>query len=513
MTAIGDYFRTALLIDDRLIDSTGHLEPLAPILDGNAEPVPGMAVAEDSSTPVHWNRLVQAFLAEGIVCGVLKPEVGKNFTDMAVSGAKIADLLILDWYLYDEGEAATEIIKLILRDPHRLTVIVIYTDASPAEIVSHLIDQCGVERISDFVLRQEAIRILVFSKPSILQMGAGAERTAEPSHLPRMICDDLEDHFGGLVPELAFSGINAIRQSVPRILGTFDSSLDAPLLTHRALLPDTSDASPQFIRLLTSELEISLMESSLTYILSDNSIRKRLNQSNIMKEPQLFTELHNVLKTSHHLRHREVSELVVEAVALGLQEMGLKEDALKDRSLKRLMNQLVACFGVGTEPHESLAVLMSSHQFGYIPPRLEAGVVMERDERYWLCIQPLCDSVRLTKSRKFPLLPLIINANENGSIKSRSAAMIWAANSKAVPVRFSSSVYDLEMPEFKPEENTLFVEAQEENGAWWFEDTEETRYRAVCRLRTEFTQQAVQGLTSGVARPGVDSSEWLRRQS
>lgn len=492
MKAISEYFRTALLIDDRLVDDSGHLEPSAPILDDNAEPAPDMVVAADSSTPVHWNRLVQAFLDQDVVCSVLKPKKGEDITDRAVRGANIADLVILDWYLYDEGEAATEAIKNILRDPHRLTVIVIYTDASLTEVVDHLNDQCDVKIVSDFVLRQEAIWILVFNKFSIPQMGAEAKRTAEPSDLPRMICDDLEEHFGGLVPELAFSGINTIRLSVPRILATFDSSLDAPLLAHRALLPDTSDAGPQFIRLLTSEFEATLMESTLTDLLDEDAISERLEQSDIVKVPQILSE---------SLKGNSAEE----ALALGFAKLDLN-----DNKLDKLLAPLVEAFGVGREPHESLAILMSSTQFGDITPRLEAGIVLESKGEYWLCIQPLCDSVRLTNSRRFPLLPLIINANQDGSIKSRSAAMIWAVNGKAIPVKFGSSIYDLEMPEFEPE-GKPFVEAQEENGEWWFEDKKETRYRAVCRLRDEFVQQAVQGLTSGVARPGVNSSEWLRR--
>lgn len=522
MTAIGDYFRTALLIDDRAFDTASDLESAEPAPAGDGEPTAGLVAVQNEYTSVDWNRIVHAFFQEGVVCSVLRPDQGEGILELIIKGSKIADLLILDWDFFDDnGKTTIKAIKEITTpDASRskaLKAIIIYTEMSPDSVTEALVKKCELikDEESDYVFSKDATIVSVFSKSSIGSMeGEEKSRIASYSKLPAMIRRDLEKYFGGLVPELAFSAVNIIRESTPRILATFNSTLDAPLLTHRALLSDISDAGPQFIRLLTSELEISLMESSLTHLLGDGSIRKRLNKPGIVKDPQkLYADLSGYLETSHHLKQRTASESVIEAVALGFHEIGLKEDALKDRPLKRMMNQLVECFGVGTGLHESLAVLMSSHQFGQIPPRLEAGIVVKRDERYWLCIQPLCDSVRLTKSRKFPLLPLIINVNEDGSIKNHSAAMIWAVNSvnsKAIPVRFSSSIYDLEMPEFDPKGNS-FVEAQEENGAWWFEDMERKRYRAVCRLRGEFTQQAVQGLTLGVARPGVDSSEWLRR--
>lgn len=527
MSAIGDYFRTALLIDDLVYDVSASPESSVPLPDsdpaqGLVEPVSGMVEpienlpTDDGGTPVSSNSLIQAFLDKGIVCSVLQPTETDDVSSIAINGAKIADLLIFDWYLFDDDERTIRAIrKILVTDPERLKVIVIYTGArSLASVVDRLITECGLNEVSDFILRRDETLVLIFSKPGTSLIGNEIERISEYEDLPGRIRDDLENHFGGLVPELAFSAINVIRESTPRILATFNSSLDAPFLTHRALLPDVSDAGPQFIRLLTSELEISLMESSLTRILSDDSIRKRLNQSSIMKDP-LFTELRNLLKRLPPChQQREIPELVIEVVTLGFEEMWLTDKALSSKQYKRLINQFVKCFGVdeepNEEPHKSLAVLMSSTQFGDVIPRLEAGIVLENGGKYWLCIQPLCDSVRLTKSQKFPLLPLIINVNKDGSIKSSSAAMVRLANDKAIPVRFSSSIHDLEMPEFDPK-GKPFVEAQEQNGAWWFEDTEKTRYLAVCRLRNEFTQQAVQGLTSKVARPGVDSSEWLRR--
>lgn len=496
MTAIGDYFRTALLIDDRAMDTAADLESSGPIPAGS-EPTPGLVETPSESTPLNWNNIVNAFLEEEVVCSVLRPDREDDIQDIAVRGSKITDLLILDWDLFgDDGEATKRaIIRIIGTNPRRLRVIVVYTEMRFDSVVDALVNECEMTKESDFVFRKEATIALVFGKSSIRAMEGEEEsnRIASYSELPTMIREDLEDHFGGLVPELAFNGINVIRESVPRILATFGASLDAPLLAHRALLPEVSDAGPQFIRLLTGEFEAALMESSLTDLLDEDSISERLERFDIVRAPQTLSE---------EFKNNSVEE----ALALGLTKLGLN-----DNRLNRLLAPLVEAFGVGREPHKSLAVLMSSTPFGNIPPRLEAGVVLENEGEYWLCVQPLCDSVRISGSRKFLLLPLVVNFDETGSPKRDSEAMIRAADGTALPVSFSKKQYELLVTEFEPSGNEQSVLAQPEDNAWFFKATNQTRYRAICRLRSEFTQQAVQKLTSGVARTGVDPSEWLRR--
>lgn len=517
MTAIGNYFRTALLIDDRAVDTAADLESSGPI-SADSEPTPGLVETPSESTPLHWNDIVNAFLEEEVVCSVLRPDKldradrEDNILDIAILGSRIADLLILDWDLFnDDGEVVKGAIREIAKaDPRQLKVIVVYTEKSLAAVVDALVKECGLTEKLNFVFSKEATVVLVFRKSGIKPMEGEEEsnRTASYLRLPTMIREDLEEYFGGLVPELAFSGINIIRESAPRVLATFAPSLDAPLLTHRALLPEVSDVRPQFIRLLTSEFEAALMESPpLAGLLNEEYISERLDDLEIIESPKsLVEELRKSPNVEDELKSLDDTELAKRAVAMGLRRLGLG-----DARLDKLLIPLAETFGVDEEPHKLLAALMSSTRFGDISPRLEAGIVLKNEDEYWLCIQPLCDSVRLTGSRKFPLLPLVVNADKDDNVKRNSDAMIRAADGTTVPVRFCSHSYELTTSEFAPEKGDSSVQAQLEKGTWYFCDTDEKRYNAVCRLKDEFTQQAVQKLTSGVTRPGVDLSEWLRR--
>lgn len=486
MTAIGDYFRTALLIDDRAMDTAADLESSGPILAGS-EPTPGLVETPSESTPLNWNNIVNAFLEEEVVCSVLRPDREDDIQDIAVRGSKITDLLILDWDLFgDDGEATKRaIIRIIGTNPRRLRVIVVYTEMRFDSVVDALVDECGMTKESDFVFRKEATIALVFGKSSIRAMEGEEEsnRIAGYSELPTMIRENLEDHFGGLVPEFAFSGINIIRESAPRVLATFAPSLDAPLLTHRALLPEVSDVRPQFIRLLTSEFEAALMESPpLAGLLNEEYISERLDDLEIIESPKsLVEELRKSPNVEDELKSLDDTELAKRAVAMGLRRLGLG-----DARLDKLLIPLAETFGVDEESHKLLAALMSSTRFGDIPPRLEAGIVLKNEDEYWLCIQPLCDSVRLTGSRKFPLLPLVVNADKDDNVKRNSDAMIRAADGTTVPVRFCSHSYELTTSEFAPEEGDSSVRAQLEKA------------RGISAIPTESatTPSAVSGMNS-----------------
>lgn len=253
-TPISNYFRTALLIDDRVVSDYASLEDLSSREDfqneglGNIfqEPRPGLIPpsAEDRR-PVYPSGLVRSFLKEGVVCSVHEVKTGdSDLKSLALQGAEIADLLILDWLLFGDATDTVNAIQAIAeKHKDRLTVIVVYTGTPRLDdIVERLQEDADFNKLNreDFVLRRDNTVVLVFGKPEIQRAkDEGQNRTADYQDLPKMIQNDLVRVFKGLMPEFAFKGINVIRESLPRVLATFPPSLDAAALIHRALLSDT----------------------------------------------------------------------------------------------------------------------------------------------------------------------------------------------------------------------------------------------------------------------------------
>ena len=515
MTAISDYFRTALLIDDRI---DADYRPLEPLRDEQAEGRPEepkrglVAPPADDETPVQPSDLVHAFLAENVVCSVLEPsEDTSKLTQQALQGARIADLLILDWVLFGDDSAAVDAIRAIAeRHERRLTVIVVFTGAqSLSVVVDRLIEDASFEEADDFVLTRGSTVALVFGKPGIpLTGGEDVRQPANYRELPGMIRDDLEMIFKGLMPDFAFRGINALRKSAPRILTTFSSDLDIGALVQRALLPEPSDAASQFVHLLANEFEQALRDERAGDAWNIDSSSESLAQMMNAGNPSgLADRLRSSETTSAELRKLDDGELARRAVTDGLSKIGLK-----DSVVRRAVGDLTAVFGESRTSNESLAVLMSSTALAETPPRLELGVVLRSENQrgesnaemsYWLCIQPLCDSVRLREARAFPLSPIAVNVETPD-------AMIRPPEGNPIRVAFDSSPHKLVMAQFAPTDQGAVI-ARGDSSNWYFTTVDDVRYRAVSRLRPDVAAQVVHRFATAASRAGVDASEWLRR--
>lgn len=507
MTAISDYFRTALLIDDRVAPDYRALEELDSDRAGTPddEPEPGLEEPpEEDETPVRPSSLVSAFLNEDVVCSVVEPSAeSSDIVAMAQRGARIADLLILDWLLFGNASATVDAIREISeQNKSRLRAIVVFTGAhSLSDVAGRLVEDVGFEG-DDFVLRRGNTVVLVFGKPGPPLTGGEDRRQPSSDYrdLPRMIRDDLEMVFEGLMPEFAFRGINALRESVPRILATFNSDLDAAALVHRALLPEPADAGSQFVRLLASDLEQALHDERVGEVWDSESVRSHIADTPLGGSPDhLARRLKSNQSVPNGLKALDDTDLCHKAIANGLSKVGMT-----DKEVSRSVRDLAAAVGDASTSNESLAVLMSSSSLGETPPRLELGVVLQDGEgRYWLCIQPLCDSVRLDASRAFPMMPVALNTQE-------PTAMIRSPEGDAIRVCFNLSPHRLAVPEFSPtHERAVIAEGDPSN--WRFTSDDGAEYRAITRLRPEVAAQAVHGLVSEASRTGADVSEWLRR--
>lgn len=526
MTAISDYFRTALLIDDRVAADYGPLEALDDVQaeGGEKEPTEGLVEpSEADATPVHPADLVRAFFASGVVCSVLEPVSGSSdLVQQALRGAQIADLLILDWLLYGSDAMSLEIINEIASErAERLTVIVVFTGMSGlGDVAQRLVDDAQFDAVNNHALRRGNTVVLVFGKPGArLTDGEDWRQPASYGDLPRMIRDDLEVLFKGLMPEFAFSGINALRESAPRILATFNADLDAGALIHRALLPNPDDAAAQFIRLLASDFEQVLHDSSVGDVWNIDSSSETLETVITGDDPSpLAKKLRGSSKVSDDLKESDDDELTRKAISRGLAGIGLGDSAVK-----KVSGDLVKTVLNAGPSNKKLAVLINSSGIGLDPPRLELGIVLRRapsvtevpeseeepvsdqdaNQHHWLCVQPLCDSVRLQEPRAFPLVPVVTDSDS-------PSAMVCPPDGEPVGISFVTNLHHLKQARFAPTDARAVVAEGSPNN-WYFTDVNNVRYDVVARLRPDLAAHVVHKLGTAATRVGTDQSEWLRR--
>ena len=126
-------------------------------------------------------------------------------------------------------------------------------------------------------------------------------------------------------------------------------------------------------------------------------------------------------------------------------------------------------------------------------------------QRYWICIQPLCDSVRIKGKRAFPFLKLKRNENQFDLVLPES-------EDSYIKVRISYRPHESKLIEFAAD-STCTVRAVSEGNRYFFTDKEKKKYEWVADLKFEHAQRILNKYATEQARVGLDESEWLRRSA
>ena len=542
MSAVRNYFRTALLIDDRV--DADYRSPVSqqdgPNERSDEDPAPGLVPpseqdAREGETPVRPSELIREFLRAGVVCSVLEApddsEGPDGLVTQVLKGAKIADLLILDWLMPRDRPLTIEAIRAVATQyPDHLTVIVVYTDVQDLSgIEQRLIDAVEFKSVEEGIVRRSNTVVLVIGKPRrVATEGEAHRRAASYCELPEMIFADLERIFRGLMPRFAFSGINALRESAPRTLAVFNAGLDAGAVIHRALLPEPADAATHFVRLLASDFEQTLHDERVGDLWHIDSLPDSLETLTFTAELGPLTQRLRSLQPSEDLAEdaREKAleelrrlkkfggeELAREAIARGLSEF--RAFGLTESSMRKAIPELTDSLDGADASNHKLAAMMDSVGFGNVAPRLELGVILlgpiasdsqladeGAGQQMLLCVQPLCDGVRLREACAFPFVPILQGTDA-------SEAMIRDLKGEHTGISFATNLHRLLQVQFVPSETGAVV-AQGVSPNWHFTSEDRTRYRAVTRLRPDRAAQVAHALGSAATRVGTDQSEWLR---
>ena len=254
------YLHSAVILDDEAEFRPRNGQPteglIAPTLDTppDKDPTPEFT-AEANAHPLDAKLLTDAFADEGLVCSVIKPIEGGRFAERVEYIAGKADIVILDWTLLGEknaeegsaaGDATLKLIDSILRknSVSRSSLIAIYTFEDDLESIAESIKiriqdyRCNVTRTGTIVLGDHLL-IHAISKKTVLE-----------DQLPSLVITDFAEMIEGLLPNVAMSGLAALRERTHHVLRQFDATLDPAYLGHRTLLPDPNDAEDHLVFLL-----------------------------------------------------------------------------------------------------------------------------------------------------------------------------------------------------------------------------------------------------------------------
>ncbi|RYZ87169.1 MAG: hypothetical protein EOP04_12315, partial [Proteobacteria bacterium] len=244
---------------DSLADGVSDDSGIDDVIDG----VDILEKPDDAETQVaarhelDAQRLISCFAGEGLVCAVLRPDKNTLPTVLGETAraAQRADVVIVDWQILDEpkdnGKHALQLIQNILAQDQesdgRLRLFIVYTGETDVNDIAGILHRSifiteGKSLALDAekpILSSESLRIVVLAKES---SKAIPQAKVTIDELPSRILDEFSEMTGGLVPNSTLVSLSVIREKTHTILQKMHKGLDAPFLTHRALIPTPDDA-------------------------------------------------------------------------------------------------------------------------------------------------------------------------------------------------------------------------------------------------------------------------------
>lgn len=539
------FLQTAVVVDDRAFleepepKPTGSLaQPATPsTIAPRAEETAISAVAATPQQALAFapeaHRLdaqpvIDGFARRGIVCAVLKRDpndVLANPTSRLSQLAGVADIMVLDWHVHTGGgESAQETLELLEtvvtrnRDetPRQLRLMVVYTGEIhllkvAEQIRARLESKLGaVQPDGEFAFTQGAVRIVVLGKKTIAGRTPEAKaQEADFDELAGRTISEFAAMTAGLVSNVMLDALARLRCATHRILGRFPPSLDAAFLVHRALLDPPQEADEHLAPIIAAEL-LAVIED-VAEPLPSGMVAEWL-ATRVSTAP---THLVSGFPTAEAERewlyqlcesgHKEVVKGALPGALEWLREINTGHGCVQ-------LDQLTTLIGGGALPgaNEELAMLMAvKTKYSGEPPRLTLGTIVLQEKEnakvFWLCLQPVCDSLRVPSARAFPMLRLSQSNDRFGVVALVDGAF--------VRLRIDPRPFKLRTVEFKPDKDAQAVIAKsDENQRYWFESKDPAfRCRWIAELKFEQAQRAVQAFASQNSRVGLTESEWQRR--
>lgn len=527
------FLQAAVLIDDEVAVG-GEVGPELPgaerAEEAEIKDPSEFAHAEDETgassaahKPLDGETLVKHFSDCGLICSTYK---WRADADTFPKSTDKADLIILDWKLSEQeaaGETAlaflSERLQTDLNNDRRLRYITIYTDKKSDDVLEavgarlELLDGVTLE------LTDDAIEVSVEGGAKIWRILYVSKRATDETELVGHILDDFKTFTAGLLPRLVMAAVAEIRNRTFEYLYRYGAHLDEAAISHHLLLRSSELAFPSatedfrdyMVNLIVSDMSDSIHGSDLVVqAASPAAIEARLDglkdvSAGLMGEPDKSTADLTKIKALVGAPTRE--EFLGAAKAIITKEKALEK-------LGSSVDKGVVLLSSSEGSFQELAMrdLYNEHprQIGE-EYQLRSGTIVRVEDtngghRYLICVQPLCDGVRLEGECAFPFVGLSIVENENMKFT------YVIRDPEFVYLKCGFKPADIVMARFEanPDTRDVRTKTNAEDLIPVFIDVSGNGFRWVAELKEIYALELQSGLATSGARIPSNKFEWLR---
>jgi hypothetical protein len=555
LESAGKYLQTVVVVDDRIYENTSGgvasrlMTPSIKLRKAalkSAEAANEKKDAADEKTgnaekpeEVSFHDVQNSFAKKRIICSLYQPNKIASFGEHSdvYNLCSAADVVIVDWDLHgDFGNKATALVGNLIEQsmkeiPNQLRLVLIYTmEVNLQPVADKLYEDLGKRigketigvdtKTKGLVLTTDNARVVVLGKRENTSLTEYSDFWVPEKKLAERTIIEFSRLASGLLQAIVLRGVANLRKNNRRILTRFHEGLDTAFLAHRALLlPD--EAFGQIIPLLTDELRAVLEDTLGEHPLGTGSAAERIvtdwctghwkpGNGDQLKigdgadalefAKDVFCNGPAIKQDYSRFRNSEIPGLVDN-----------RDNAPPKWKEKKCLNlaEYLLCDSDKGQSHEMLSSLMSQ-RIAYENARrpLHLGVILREvdgKQRYMLCLQPVCDSVRI-KGEKRAFIFYILDVPENG--KSFTHVVV-DLNRNPIKLDYKPKISNCHVLNFTTEADSVCAEKDGE-GRFIFEDADKSKYEWIAELKTEHAQRAAEAFGRTLSRVGLSESEWLR---
>ena len=493
-----------------------------------------------SSHELDVKSLIDKAMDLGLICSVLRPEEGEDFLGRVVKAAQVADIVCLDWEIYDDrGETAANIIRDILREDAeqngRLRLIAVYTgDTTNSVILDKIFDTIPEELREEHKFKKESlqieskngVRIVCLFKAHGTQLYEHEPRRANQvseDQLPERLQTEFAQLSEGLLSNVALATVASIRNSTHHVLSKFTGHMDGPFFHHRALIDNPDDAEEYAVNIVMSELKGAVDKQNVT---TDHTGPQAI-------EARIREIAGDATKLTFHYKDQRGSQTCDLDVDVSIKIVTDGWNSISDRDLppnppnggifkrdlsslfsdshkaaRSAMHEFAALTGVRAHPGDPL------YKSGQLTPKLGLGaIIQDKDGLHLMCLQASCDSVRIKDTESFLFVPL-----KEEDEKSPKPDHVVPISLGANPVRYVGLIISkksyrvVRSIEFSACQGTVNAERSQDPPGFRFVDTKGGAYRWIADLKRQRALRTVQRLGQHMGRLGFDEFEPYRQK-
>ena len=519
---VSNFLHSAVLIDDQIewsySETLEGAEEELEIEEPDEFDVEEEDTHEDTAplkSKLHAKPIIRSFSSHGIVCS---PYTWGTEDDEFPNSSEKADLLILDWKLEEgaeeKGKYAKDFIKNRLekdiQNKERLRFISIYTSEKNIDVLTSL--KGVLDKISDVKVTRESNYLDIASKlgHKICRINVISKSSVQEDQLADKLIEDFLDFAGGFLPNILLSSVAEIRNKTYEYLAQYHNGLDHAVISHYTALKSQKkafDTAGMQFREYVSNLVASSVQSSLSF-------------SEYVKNASSKSAIINYIKDQESLiLCSKNSECNDKSDILEILRSTTYED-LKKRVENVSLSMRYPLFlkNPDYKSHlelSALDLLKRTYLQNENSPPLRLGTILKHKDKnvFYLCVQPLCDGVRLdstnTRGYSFPFLELKLV--EDGKFD-------FVAPYGGQHLKFKCEVKPRNIVSFKftASKKTSDIRGVRKGTSqypFFYNSTKSTAFKWLGELKDIYAQETLNLLAHQGSRVGSDKFEWLRTQS